>query len=154
MGGKKKGPRGYRSGKSPRELAGECQELLADFGADSVHVRFEDGEPAELAFVLDTPEAGKIPFRFEPDVEGVRRRLEDGPSVKRGPETVAWFQTKQLLEATLEFNANGLASVTRLLAGMAVGSDGKSVGDLLAERPEALLSDDRRLLGGDDENSR
>lgn len=143
---RKKGPRGYQTKKSAGELFGECQELLAQFGAESVHANYEDGEPVEIAFVLKTT-SGTVPYRFAPDIEGVRRRLDSGPSGRASAEAVAWFQTRQMLEALLELNESGLASTTTLLAGMAVTETGQTVGQMIEERPGDLLQGGTLLIG-------
>lgn len=142
---RKKGPRGYETSKSPAKLFGECQELLADFGAESVHAKYEDGTPVAIGFVLKTPN-GTVPYRLEPDIEGVRRRMQESRSGKAGPGAVAWFQTRQLLEALLEFNESGLASVTHLLAGMAISETGQTIGGLIEDRPGDLLRGETLLL--------
>lgn len=145
--GRTKGPRGYETSKSANELAGQCQGLLADFGADSVHMKLENGTPVGIGFVIATPN-GKIPFRLMPDIEGVRRRLEESSrSGQASPEATAWFQVKQYLEALLELNESGMASATELLGGMAVTETGATVAEMIEERPGDLLQGGTLMLG-------
>lgn len=137
--GRTKAPRGYTTSKSANELAGQCQGLLADFGADSVHMKLEEGSPIGIGFVIPTPN-GKVPFRIMPDLEGVRRRLDEASrSGQASPAAVAWFQVHQYLEALLELNESGMASAVELLGGMAVTETGATVAQMIEERPGDLL---------------
>lgn len=107
----------------------ECQQLLAEAGAESVAVHYENREPAGLSFRLDTPH-GPRAFTLPVDVDGVQRviakMLEDNPphvsraqiakwSTRKHAGDVAWRVARDWLEAVLALISAGMASVQEIM---------------------------------------
>lgn len=144
---RKKGPRFYQTGQSPAKSIAEIQHLLSDFGVASYHVQQEDGQPVALAWVVEMA-GGMVPFRFRPNVEGLRERF-DRTGV-RGPresvEAVAWRQAQELIELKLEIVESGAATLAQEFAGYVLTDGGRTVADVIQTGEGRLADGETPLL--------
>lgn len=118
--------------------------LLTEFGAKSFHVDAEGNGAIGFVLEVENPWGGeprRIPFRMEPRVEAIRRRLDEAKVTSRarhGAAGVAWAQLRHLLELQLEAVENGILSTEQAFAGFAVLSTGETIAEALSD-PERLL---------------
>jgi hypothetical protein len=70
-----KGPLNYTTQIDPHKTAAECVALLARHGASRISMDLKDGQPAGLAFGIDTP-AGMRFYLLPANPEGVYRALD------------------------------------------------------------------------------
>jgi hypothetical protein len=133
----------YTTDIEAEKTAREIQEILGSSGARRVAMSYDaDGHPTEVQFVLLV---GKqpLPFRVEPDVDGMRKALNDDDDTPGNFETeqarrTAWRIWKEWINSVLAFQKTQQAGLDQLLLGFGVTEDGRSV-------HERLLSD-RKLL--------
>lgn len=137
----KGGPRYYSTKRSAAEFLGDIMKLLAEYGCGSYMVEQKDGAPAAVAFELDG-----LAYKLRPNVEGIRRRLEEERIRNADARAVAWAQTRHLLELQLEAITSGAAKASDVLAGYVLTSSGRTVGEMVEERAEELLPGERLLL--------
>lgn len=138
-------PRFYTSKKTAPDRVGEIMGLLAKYPAaiDSYHVLNEGGKVAAFAVSIQG-----VGYRFQPQVEGVRRRMEEAGAIKppnASPEAVAWAQMYTLVEMQLEAVANGVASVEEVFGGWAIVGD-RTVGQMIRDRRGELMPGENLLL--------
>jgi hypothetical protein len=103
--------------------------MLADAGAASVAVHYENREPAGLSFRLDTPH-GPRAFDLPVNVGGahavIMAMLRDNPpkltrpalaklATRKHAADVAWRVARDWLEAQLALVAAGMATVTEVM---------------------------------------
>lgn len=132
----------------------ECQALLAEAGAASVAVHYENKEPAGLSFTLKTPH-GTRAFSLPVNVGGAHVLIKDmlrknPPHVSRAQLNklaarkhagdVAWRVARDWLEASLALVAAGMAEVTEvMLPYLVVGGDDRTLWEAYREREQAAL---------------
>lgn len=145
-------PLNYSTVISARQTVGECQGILAEAGAASVAVHYEDGEPIGLSFTLRTPH-GRRDFTLPVNVDGARvvvgKMLRSNPphvsraqlgklASRKHAADVAWRVIKDWLEAALALIAAGMATFDELmLPYLHVGED-KTLWQAYRERESAL----------------
>lgn len=146
---RQKHPRMAWTDKSVGTFVAEITGLLTDFGAKSHAVLNTGGHPSAIAFVLET-DAGDRVFRLEPDVEGMRRRLDQyNRSDFAAPETVAWAQVRHLIEFQLEVIETNSLSAAQVFGGFALTSSDRTVAEVIEEAPQGeFLPGERLLLPG------
>ena len=140
MSERKKGPRFYTTSKSASQSVGEVVALLSEFGADSYQVQNRNGKPVSITFL-----AGGIVFQLSPQIEGMRKRLEQARS-KADPAAVAWAQLRHWTELQLEIIESGVLTTEQAFGGYALTSAGHTVADMLGERHAELMPGETRLL--------
>lgn len=137
-----KGPRFYTTSKSGAQFVSEIMSLLMEFGAESFHVQNVDGKVSAIAF-----QAGGVAYQVAPNVDGVRRRLEDvGRSYVEKAEAVAWAQLRAWVELQLEMIESGVVTAPEAFGGFALTSGGRTVAAMIQERRGELLPGESRLL--------
>lgn len=96
----------YTTRIAATQTVAQIQALLVRHGALSVRVDYSgDGEPVAIEFETNTLTLGRQAYRYEPNVSGVYRTLENSAKVPRSQRTteqarrVAWRIEKSWLEA-------------------------------------------------------
>jgi hypothetical protein len=147
-------PLNYSTTVSAAKTAAECQALLAEAGAASVAVHYEDKEPAGLSFTLKTPH-GTRAFSLPVDVAGahllIRDMLSKNPphmsraqldklGSRKHAGDVAWRVARDWLEASLALVAAGMATVTEImLPYLVIGDDDRTLWEAYREREQAAI---------------
>src|SRR5215471_5937374 len=93
-GGSGRGPLNYTTTVDPHKTASECVALLARHGASRVSMDLADGQPAGLAFGIETP-AGMRFFVLPANLEGVYRAL--GKAHREGRIPRRYFDREQAM---------------------------------------------------------
>ena len=140
----------YTTTVPARRTVAEVQDLLADAGARSVMVDFnEAGRAAAIAFVLVTP-LGLRSFRLPADVAAVAKVLaRDAAKVRahvskanlaspEQAERVAWRILKDWLDAQLALVRVELATLDQVMLPYMMAKDGRTVYDLYRDHQLAL----------------
>ena len=119
----------YTTKIAASRTVGECQQILAQAGASSVAVHYEDGAPAGLSFALKTPH-GPRNFTLPVNVDGIQRVLvkanqggrlrSDGHKSasfesREHAANVAWRVIKDWLEGSLALIAAGMAGLDEVM---------------------------------------
>ncbi len=122
-------PLNYSTKISARCTAGECLDLLAEAGADAVHVQYQDKRPAGLGFRLNTPH-GVRDFMLPVNIDGVAVMIQimlvtDKPHVSRSEldrlatkahaADVGWRVLRDWLEAQLAIIAAGMVRLEEVM---------------------------------------
>jgi hypothetical protein len=146
-------PLNYSTEIQASKTLAECQQLLAEAGAASVSVHYEDRSPSGLSFRLDTPH-GQRAFMLPVDVGGVHATLakmvrEDPPHVSRAAlnklgtrqhaEKVAWRVIRDWLEASLALIAAGMATIDQVALPYLLVDDQKTLWQAYREREQAAI---------------
>jgi hypothetical protein len=147
-------PLNYSTVIAAAKTVAECQELLAEAGAASVAVHYENREAAGLSFRLKTPH-GTRDFSLPVNVDGAHLVIRDmlrqnPPHVSRAQldrlgsrkhaADVAWRVARDWLEANLALVAAGMASVTEImLPYLVVGEDDRTLWQAYREREQAAI---------------
>jgi len=133
----------YTTSVDAEKTAREMQEILAQSDARRVAVDYNgDGQPTAVQFVLGLG-GDPLPFRIEPDVEGMEKALNEdddtpGTFEPQQARRVAWRIWKEWLNSVLAFRKTRQARLDQLLLGFGVTDDGRTV--------HKRLLDDRKLL--------
>jgi len=146
-------PLNYTTTIPVTQTVGECQQILAAAGANSVAVHYEGGQPSGLSFTLKTPH-GTRAFTLPVDLEAMRRVLakaeNDGTfaSLKKKAGSygsrehaarVAWRVAKDWLEACLALIAAQMTTIdTVMLPFLHVDGD-KTLWEAYREREQAAI---------------
>lgn len=147
-------PLNYSTAIPAAQTVGECQALLAEAGAASVAVHYENREPAGLSFRLDTPH-GPRAFTLPVNVDGahavIGKMLRQNPphvsraqlnklGSRRHAGDVAWRVARDWLEANLALVAAGMAEVTEImLPYLVIGDDDRTLWQAYREREQAAI---------------
>lgn len=122
-------PLNYTTAIPARQTIAECQGLLAEAGAASVAVHFEDALPSGLSFSLRTPH-GPRNFTLPVNVDGcqavITKMLRTNPphlsrsqlnklGSRQHAADVAWRVIRDWLEAVLAIIAAGQAPVDEIM---------------------------------------
>ena len=122
-------PLNYSTAIAASKTVAECQQMLAEAGAASVAVHYENKEPAGLSFRLDTPH-GPRAFTLAVDVKGahamITGMLRDNPphvaratlnklGTRKHAADVAWRVARDWLEASLALVAAGMATISQAM---------------------------------------
>ena len=122
-------PLNYTTKIAASRTVGECQELLAQAGADAVAVMYAERQPTGLSFQLSTAH-GVRTFAMPVNIDGVAGMLAkmlrtDAPHVSRAELTklasrdhamnVAWRVIRDWLEAQLALIAADMASLDEVM---------------------------------------
>lgn len=137
-------PRFYTTTVPAAKRVGQLMELLGRHPdlIDSYHVINQGGQVSAFAVSIQG-----VGYRFAPNIEGVRARMEEALDKKRAePLDVAWAQLYTLLEMQLEAIASGVAEVEDVFGGWALTSGGHTVGDMIRERRGELMPGEHPLL--------
>ena len=107
--GSGRGPLNYTTTIDPHKTAAECVALLARHGASRISMDLKDGQPAGLAFGIETPSGMRF-FMLPANPDGVYNALGKAYKARRIPQRyydrdqaqrVAWRVMKDWLEAQL-----------------------------------------------------
>jgi hypothetical protein len=121
----------YTTSVSAEKTAREMQQILAQSDARRVAMDFDaQGRPTAIQFVLQL-DGRPLPFRIEPDVEGMEKALNDDE------DTPGEFDTGQARRVAWRI-WKASAHLDQLLLGFGVTQDGRTV--------YRRLLDDRKLL--------
>lgn len=146
-------PLNYSTAIPAAKTAGECLSLLAEAGAASVAVHYEDREPAGLSFRLDTPH-GPRAFTLPVNVDGVQAvitgMLRDNPphasravlnkmSTRKHATDVAWRVARDWLEAQLALVAAGMAPLTQAMLPYVHVDGDRTLWEAYREREQAAI---------------
>lgn len=133
----------YTTTVDAEKTAREIQQNLAQSDARRVSMEYNaEGQPTSVQFVLQLDNQ-PLPFRIEPDVQGMRKALNEdddtpGTFEIEHARRVAWRIWKEWLNAILAFRDTRQAQLDQLLLGFGVTGDGRTVHERLV--------DDRKLL--------
>jgi len=151
-------PLNYSTAIAAVKTVAECQELLAEAGAASVAVHYENREPAGLSFQLVTPH-GRRSFTLPVNVGGVRsvitRMLRENPphvsraaldklATRQHAVNVAWRVVRDWLEANLALIAAEMAAIDEIMLPYLHVDGDMTLWQAYREREQAAL-----LPGGD-----
>jgi hypothetical protein len=149
----------YTTKISVHQSVTECQSMLAQAGASSVAVHFENGEPTGLSFSLKTPH-GPRAFTLPVNIDGVHRVLvqanKEGQFRSDGYRTskfdtrehaaaVAWRVVKDWLEANLALIAAQMATLTEVMLPYLHVDEDRTLWQAYRDREQAALE-----AGGND----
>lgn len=133
----------YSTDVNARQTAGEIQDKLASSSARRIAVHYDgEGRPEAIEFVLMF-QGDPLPFRIEPDVEGMEKALNEdddtpGSFDEFQARRVAWRIWKEWVNAILAFRDTRQAGLDKLLLGFGVTSDGRTVHERLIEDRDLL----------------
>lgn len=133
----------YTTDVEAGQTATEIQQKLAESNARRVAMHYDDeGQPEAVEFVLMIS-GEPLPFRIEPDVEGMLEALRNdddtsGSFDKDQARRVAWRIWKEWLNAILAFRNTRQASLDQLLLGFGVTPDGRTVHERFTEERDLL----------------
>lgn len=125
----------------------EIQTALARAGAASIRVDYQDGQPEAVIFILlinQVPVSFRVPSRWQ-GVHAILRR-DDSPAMRPKFRTeaharrVAWRIVKDWIEAQIALVHSGQATLPQLFLPHALRPDGRTLFDVVAADPRALLS--------------
>jgi hypothetical protein len=150
-------PANYTTKIPAKRTIGECQDLLAEAGADAVAIMFEARQPVGLSFRLDTP-AGRQDFLMPINVEGIASMLRNAaypPSAKTAEISryvtrehavrVAWRTIQDWLEAQLALIAAGMARLDEVMLPYLQIEPGRTLREvILTDRRMPQLTEGRR----------
>jgi hypothetical protein len=108
-----------------RRTAGEISEILADAGAQSVNIQYENRIPAALTFSIEL-QGRLVNFRLPSKWQGVHNLLKEDQKVQRAFKTeeqarrVAWRIVKDWVEAQLAIIQSGTAELAEVFLPYAV----------------------------------
>lgn len=137
--------------RSAEQTLTEIQRLLVKKGVANLTVFFEGQQPAGLDFVLlveatdperRTTSTRPVHFRLPANVPGVARvlgRSNRADVRNQPPANVAWRNVQLWLEAQFALIEAGQAAVEQVFLPYSVASDGRTLFEHFAERPERLL---------------
>lgn len=145
-------PLNYTTTIPVSQTVGECQSILAQAGAASVAVHYEDGDPAGLSFTLRTPH-GQRHFTLPVDVPAMHavlikaeregqfasmRKASGRYSSRRHAAAVAWRVVKDWLEANLALIAAQMATIDQVMLPYLHVDDERTLWQAYRERESAL----------------
>lgn len=127
----------YTTGIAASRTAAEMQGILAKHGASMVSLVYADGQPAGLAFTIDT-EFGPRDFRLPANVEGVEatiKRQQASGEIRRDrryegtdhARRVAWRILKDWLSAQLAIIEAGMVSLDEVMLPYMLTGDGATL---------------------------
>ena len=134
----------YTTTISAAKTVGEIQDKLAKAGASAMMIDYENGEPNAVSFLLSV-NGQIISFRLPSRWEGVLKALKGSRKVPRSKCTeeqarrVAWRIVKDWTEAQLAIVEAEVASMAEVFLPYAVGQDGRTLYQTLADNPSRLL---------------
>lgn len=136
----------YTTSVHPDKTAREIQEVLAEAGARHVRTSYkpEGGSVESVEFTLEI-DGEQVGFRLAPDVEGMKRALEEDESITASSrqttehaERVAWRNLKAWLEAQLAFRAANQAEIDQILLGWGITPSGDTIYEQIVENKKLL----------------
>lgn len=135
----------YTTKVSAANSAGQIQSILGSKGARAVTMGYENGEPESLHFCVDIQNS-PANFRLPCNWRGVLKVLEADRKVPNSYKSemvarrVAWRILKTWIEAQMAIIEAGQATIAEVFLPYCMTSRGKSVYELIYEKPELLLS--------------
>lgn len=144
-------PLNYTTKIRAAQTVGECQSILAQAGASSVAVHYEDGSPTGLSFALKTPH-GPRNFTLPVDVSAMQAVLQKAEragefaSLKKATSAftsrehaanVAWRVVKDWLEANLALIAAQMATLSEVMLPYLHVDEDRTLWQAYKERDEA-----------------
>ena len=98
------------TGISPAKSVSEIQGLLAEYGANAILIKYEDGDVSAVSFKYRS-DGEEIPYRLPCQWEGIkelllqkRKRIPYKKSnIDYEAKKIAWRQTRRWVEAQLAF---------------------------------------------------
>lgn len=118
-----KGPLNYTTTIDPHKTASECVALLARHGAGRISMDLKDGQPAGLAFGIETAHGMRF-FMLPANPEGVYAALLKANRLGHIPrryvdreqaQRVAWRVMKDWLEAQLALIDAGMVEMEQVM---------------------------------------
>lgn len=103
-----------------RRTASEMQNILAAAGAEHVSIRYDEGKPVQLTFVIETDQGNRA-YQLPADAEGVYIALQADTRASRTQQTheqaerVAWRIVKDWLEAQLAIIEARMAKLDQVM---------------------------------------
>lgn len=135
----------YSSGISPAQTLGKIQQILAEHGATSIQMEYDNHKPVALTFSMWVGDQ-ELFFRLQVDVSGMLQAMKNDPKVpksscsKEQAERTAWKNKYEWLHIQLsEIEANQ-AKMEQLLLGYAVTNNGQTAYERLVSG-DKLLTD-------------
>lgn len=110
----------YSTSISARRTASEIQNTLAGAGAEHVSIKYDDGKPVQLTFVIET-DHGERAFQLPADSEGVYFALVNDAHVPKSKRTheqaerVAWRILKEWVAAQLAIIEARMAKLDQVM---------------------------------------
>jgi hypothetical protein len=136
----------YTTSIAANKSAAEVQQILARHGASQVSLMYEGGEPAELAFTIETP-YGLRDFQLPANAAGVRAALDKAMRARqlaasaklRDPQQanrIAWRILKDWVEAQLAIIEAGMSTMDEVMLPYLLTPSGKTLAAAYRESAE------------------
>lgn len=116
----------YATEVEASKTAGEILQLLAGKRVSSINLDYDDGRIRAITFVAKVGDS-MIPFRLEPNVDGVYARPEIRAKGRPQAERVAWRIVLRWVEAQLAMVESNLAEIGQVFLPYAVRGDGETL---------------------------
>lgn len=129
----------YTTTIEPAKTVGEINEMLAQAGAKSIRVNYENREPVSIFFIVEV-DLQLIPFRLPASWEGVLKAMKQDESVRKylckeeQAKRVAWRIVRDWVRAQLAFIEAHQASMAQLFLPHMVREDGQTLYEVIEEK--------------------
>lgn len=116
----------YRTRVAAQQTAAEIMHLLVGKRVSSINLDYREGRIQAITFVAKVADA-MIPFRLQPNIEGVYKRPEvRGQGIEQA-ERVAWRIVLRWVEAQLAMVESNLAEIGQVFLPYAIQGDGETL---------------------------
>lgn len=106
------------------KTVGEIITVLSKKGAVSINTDYDGGKATAITFVIRIADA-LIPFRLQPNVKGVQKKLPSGSDMNRA-ERVAWRILLRWVEAQIAMVESTQAEMGQVFLPYAVNNNGQT----------------------------
>ena len=113
----------YRTRVPAQKTVGEIVNILAGKRASSIAMDYQGGKIAAITFIVKVADS-MIPFRLEPNIEGVMKRPEVRTQGRDHAENVAWRIVFRWVEAQMAMVESNQAEIGQVFLPYAVRANG------------------------------
>lgn len=130
----------YRTEVDAQKTAGEIMQLLVGKRVSSIQLEYSDGRIRAITFVAGVGDS-MIPFRLQPNIEGVYKRPEIHSQGMQQAERVAWRLVLRWVEAQIAMVEANLAEIGQVFLPYAVQADGATLWQFFQSQNTRQLGD-------------
>jgi hypothetical protein len=132
----------YRTTVPMQRTLNEITGLLAQHGAKSIQIEYDQGNPTGVAFLIDTP-VGERAFQLPANVDGVARvlrqqRVAASLQQPKHVANVAWRILRDWVDAQMAIVEAGMVTVDQVMLPYLITDGGKTLYLAMVERHLAL----------------
>lgn len=128
----------YRTEVDAQKTAAEIMQLLVGKRVSSINLDYSEGRIKAITFVANVADS-MIPFRLQPNIEGVYRRPEIKAQGMQQAERVAWRIVLRWVEAQLAMVESNLAEIGQVFLPYAVQGNGETLWQYFQAKNTKLL---------------